>query len=237
MPGQNQPLFYRPRHHHRERGLPPPQELASRIEEARTSSKLLTQVVQSTPPQEILGNDLVKEFAERCQSASRSIQGFINADNPAPDEDTLLTLIETNDGLATALSKHQRSILQARKFGSASPAAQPFQPPRAPVEAPTPAPVQAPPTHDFVSPLQSPDFEPPVAAPAGPPPRLGMPKRVEKLENPFDDSNQANGSSSFAGPSTQPNHLTPGQSNHAAAHGDMTDEEEDSPAPVRQYRF
>ena len=234
MPGQSQ-VFYQPRHSRHERSLPPPQELASRIEEARTSSKLLTQVVQSTPPHEILGNELVKEFAERCQSASRSIQGYINADNPAPDEDTLLTLIETNDGLATALSKHQRAILQARKFSSAVPPAQPTQPPRAPVEAP--APIQATPAQGIVSPLQSPRQEPLVVAPVGPPPRLGMPKRTEKLENPFDDANQATGSSSHAGPSSQADHLTPGQAAHAAAHGDTSDEEEDSPAPVRQYRF
>ena len=189
--------------------------------------------MQSTPPQELLGNDLVKEFVERCQSASRSIQSYISADNPAPDEDTLLTLIETNDGLATALSKHQRGILQARKFSSAVP---PAQPPRPPVEAPTPAPVQAPPVQDFVSPLNSPRQEPPAVAPAGPPPRLGMPKRVEKMENPFDDSHQTNGSSSHAGPSKQPDHLTPGQAAHAATHGDSTDDE-DSPAPTRQYRF
>lgn len=35
--------------------------------------------------------------------------------NPAPDNDTMLTLIETNDQLALAMSKHQRAILQARK--------------------------------------------------------------------------------------------------------------------------
>jgi hypothetical protein len=71
--------------------------------------------VQSTPPSEVLGNELIKEFADRCQSASRSIQGYINAEDPAPDDDTLLTLIETNDQLTLSMSKHQRAVLQARK--------------------------------------------------------------------------------------------------------------------------
>ena len=112
---------YFARNHHI-RGLPPPQELAGRIEEARTSAKLLLQVVQSTPPNEFVGNDLIREFVDRCQSASRSIQGYINSNNPPPDEDTLLTLIETNDQLSVALSRHQRGMLQARKVASANPA-------------------------------------------------------------------------------------------------------------------
>ncbi|KAI9783369.1 MAG: hypothetical protein M1839_003903 [Geoglossum umbratile] len=109
---QQQNYFAR---NHKLKGLPPPSELAGRIEEAKTSAKLLSQVVQSTPPGEVLGNELIKEFADRCQSASRSVQGYINAEDPAPDDDTLLTLIETNDQLALALSKHQRALLQARK--------------------------------------------------------------------------------------------------------------------------
>ncbi|KAL8997108.1 MAG: hypothetical protein Q9169_003544 [Polycauliona sp. 2 TL-2023] len=111
---------YFARNHH-PRGLPPPHELAQRIEEARTSSKLLLQVVQSTPPNEVLTNELIKEFVERCQSASRSIQGYINSEDPPPDENTLLTLIETNDGISTALSRYQRAMLQARRLTTASP--------------------------------------------------------------------------------------------------------------------
>jgi len=100
---------------HTNRRLPEPRELASRIEEARTSAKLLTQLTQSTPPSELLQNDLIREFSDRCQSASRSIQAYMVAENPAPDNDTMLTLIETNDQLALAMSKHQRAVLQARK--------------------------------------------------------------------------------------------------------------------------
>ncbi len=117
---------------HRPRGLPPPNELFARIEEARTSGKLLLQVLQSTPAAEVLYNDLIKEFAERCQSASRSIQGYIHAENPAPDDDTLLTLIETNEQLSQAMSKHQRALLQARRVTgstSISPSPPPGPPP------------------------------------------------------------------------------------------------------------
>lgn len=103
------------------RGLPSPVELVGRVEEARTSAKLLLQLVQSTPPTELIGNDLVKEFAERCTSAQRSIQGYIACDDPAPDDDTMLTLIETNEQLSLAASKHQRALLQARRATGASP--------------------------------------------------------------------------------------------------------------------
>lgn len=116
---QNQQNYFA--RNHRPRGLPPPAELAQRVEEAKTSAKLLSQVVQSTPPNEVLGNELIKEFVERCQTATRSMQDYIHSDNPAPDEDTLLTLIETNDQLATAMSKHQRALLQARRTTGVSP--------------------------------------------------------------------------------------------------------------------
>jgi hypothetical protein len=108
----NQNYFSR---NHNSRKLPNPHELASRIEEARTSAKLLSQVVQSTPPSELLANDLIREFADRCQSASRSIQAYMVAENPSPDIDTMETLIETNEQLGAAMSQHQRAVLAARK--------------------------------------------------------------------------------------------------------------------------
>ncbi|KAA8569016.1 hypothetical protein EYC84_000689 [Monilinia fructicola] len=103
------------RNHHTHR-LPPPHELSSRIEEARTSAKLLSQVVQSTPPSELLANELVREFADRCQSASRSVQAYMVAENPGPDNDTMETLIDTNEQLSLAMNLHQRSVLHARKI-------------------------------------------------------------------------------------------------------------------------
>ncbi|CAG8889225.1 unnamed protein product [Penicillium nalgiovense] len=102
--------------------LPGPVELAARIEEARNSAKLLTQFVQSTPPAELEDNDLIKEFIDRCRTGSRIVQGYIHSTNPAPDEDTLLTLIETNDEISVAVSQQQRAMLRARKIrGSSSP--------------------------------------------------------------------------------------------------------------------
>jgi len=101
--------------------LPSPAELASRVEESKNTAKILLQLVQSTPPEEVMSNDLIKEFAERCQSAQRSMQGFINCDSPPPDDDTLQTLIEVNEQLSLALSRHQRAILSARRAMGASP--------------------------------------------------------------------------------------------------------------------
>ncbi|KAK7442643.1 hypothetical protein CaCOL14_007949 [Colletotrichum acutatum] len=100
---------------HTNRSLPTPAELASRLEEARTSAKLLSQVVVNTPPQEVINNDLIKEFADRCQSASRSIQLYMTAENPSPDNETMEHLIDTNEQLQSALNQHQRAVLGARK--------------------------------------------------------------------------------------------------------------------------
>jgi hypothetical protein len=100
---------------HRSRRLPDPVELAGRLEEARTSANLLQQVVTNTAPGEILGNDLIKEFSERCQSASKSIQGYMASENPAPDNETMESLIDTNEQLQNALNLHQRATLNARK--------------------------------------------------------------------------------------------------------------------------
>ncbi|MCJ1401779.1 hypothetical protein MMC11_004996 [Xylographa trunciseda] len=199
---------YFSRNHSRSRGLPPPHELASRIEEAKTSGKLLLQVVQSTPPNEVMGNELIKEFSERCQSASRSIQGYINSDNPAPDEDTLLTLIETNDQLSMAMSKHQRAVLQARKMtGQITP-----DPPAVPLRDAPPQNTYPFPSQETYLPAsglqQAQDAQ--IAPPPGPPPRLAMPQRQQTPNNPFDDSNHAvaqpgtNGTSTLGPPSAAP---------------------------------
>ncbi|KAF5019088.1 hypothetical protein F66182_8928 [Fusarium sp. NRRL 66182] len=101
--------------HHTNKRLPDPVELVSRLEEARTSAKLLEQVVMNTPSGEILDNELIKEFADRCSSASRSIQGYMTSENPTPDNDTMENLIDTNEQLQTALNQHKRAVLSARK--------------------------------------------------------------------------------------------------------------------------
>jgi hypothetical protein len=100
---------------HSSKRLPDPIELANRLEEARTSAKLLTQVVQCTAPSEVLTNDLIKEFADRCHSASRSIMGYMEARDPGPDNETMESLIDTNEQLQQALNLHKRALLNARK--------------------------------------------------------------------------------------------------------------------------
>ena len=179
---QQQNYFSRP--HRPRNALPPPAELAQRIEEARTSAKLLSQVVGTTPTNEILSNELIKEFVERCQSASRSVQGYIHADNPAPDEDTLLTLIETNDQLATGMSKYQHALLEARKKMGATPSPQPPPNVPGPHEAPT----------EFAAPPPGP---PPgqqqnliYSAPEGPPPGQRPTSAVDGNQDPFGDHNE-----------------------------------------------
>jgi hypothetical protein len=119
---------YFSRNHQSAKTLPPPAELNARIEEAKISAKLLLQVVQSTPPTDLLQNDLIREFANRCQSASRSIQGYLVIENPPPDNDTMMTLIETNEQLALSMTKHYRAIVVARKaLGIGNPVPPPNQ--------------------------------------------------------------------------------------------------------------
>lgn len=94
-----------------------------------------------TPPSEILSNDLVKEFADRCNSASRSIQGYMSAEDPAPDNDTLENLIDTNEQLQQALNHHRRAVLQARKqleYGGSSNTPSPSPQERQPQSTATP---------------------------------------------------------------------------------------------------
>ncbi|PWW79838.1 hypothetical protein C7212DRAFT_355588 [Tuber magnatum] len=108
------PTHYPPTH---EPQLPNMEELAARVSEAQTSAKLLEQVLQSTPHPEIPHNELIREFADRCKVASRSMQKYISAstggDGGGMDEDTLTTLIMTNDLLTMAVGKHARAVKEA----------------------------------------------------------------------------------------------------------------------------
>lgn len=120
MSGGQQGMMVDQQHSHGQRAisrhqLPPPYELSSRIEEARNTAKILLQLIQSTPPEETISNELLREFSERCQAAQKSMQIYINCDSPAPDDDTMLTLIETNEQLSLASSRYQRAILSARR--------------------------------------------------------------------------------------------------------------------------
>ncbi|KIW88144.1 uncharacterized protein Z519_11255 [Cladophialophora bantiana CBS 173.52] len=224
-------------HHHqqprRRDTLPPPDELAGRIEEAKTTARLLVQTVQSTAQAELLANDLVKEFADRAKTMQRSIQSYLNAQNPAPDPDTMLTLIETNDQLNIAMSKHQRAVLQARKAtGMATPSPQPQSEPQqsplftqhvpgqnvyAPPSQPQSAPIDhgpyssSPPRRQNtiptpVSPLRK-EEEELYAPPPGPPPsKVGPPQNppAPTNPNPYDFSNAAAFSSAYAAPDQPP---------------------------------
>ncbi|KAG0637037.1 hypothetical protein HOY80DRAFT_303314 [Tuber brumale] len=116
--GQHQPHHYSAHQSH----LPNMEELAARISEAQTSAKLLEQVLQSTPHPEIPRNELICEFADRCKVASRSMQRYISVasgdddgagDGGGIDEDTLTTLIMTNDLLTMAVGKHARAVKEA----------------------------------------------------------------------------------------------------------------------------
>jgi hypothetical protein len=177
--------------------LPTPQELATRIEEARNTAKILLQLLQSTPPEQVLDQDLIKEFSDRCQAAQRSMQEYINCTSPPPDDDTLLTLIETNEQLSLAVSRHQRAVLQARRAlgQSASPALGPNNPFASPPPQPQPA-LQHPslqPTSHLNTTDQHTAYSPvsPIndtfTAPPGPPP--GHPSAAAlPPTNPFADS-------------------------------------------------
>ncbi|KAK6353056.1 hypothetical protein TWF696_005047 [Orbilia brochopaga] len=159
-----------PGFHHQRRAkntLPTPEELAARIAEAQTSAKLLMQILQSTPTTEILANQLITEFADRCSAASRSIQMFIEADNPAPDESTMLTLFETNEQLATSLSRHQLAVFSAKKAQKAegSRASSSNAVPQVPGASPSPQP-EAPRMPGAPAPTVAPEGQPvPVSAP------------------------------------------------------------------------
>jgi hypothetical protein len=195
--------FSRSHSHHR--GLPPPAELAGRVEEARTSAKLLQQLIQSTPAEEMLANELIKEFSERCESAQRSVQGYINCDNPAPDHDTLQTLIETNEQLALATSKYQRAVLQARRLAPSAPTT-PTPPPQGntaptlpPIDTSDPTDVSyAAPTRRPTQPtppnLNSVQDDSTFAAPSGPPPsrKLLNSNTLSLPKNPLSRSKNKN---------------------------------------------
>lgn len=169
---------YFSRNHHSRR-LPPPHELSSRIEEARNSAQLLSQTVQSTPPSELIQNELVREFADRCQSASRSVQAYMTAENPAPDNQTMETLIETNEQLSRAMNQHQRAILSARKAAGLGSGDTVTPPPQGRTDSGFAAPPGPPPNHSSKPSRKN--------VPQVPPPGDFAPTDVDDNENPFSD--------------------------------------------------
>lgn len=59
--------------------------------------------------------DQGQEFVQRCQNASQSMHGYITSEEPL-EEHLLTTLIETNELLSMALTRHQ-GILEAVRLG------------------------------------------------------------------------------------------------------------------------
>jgi hypothetical protein len=155
----------------------------------------------------------------------------MNAQNPAPDPDTMLTLIETNDQLNIAMSKHQRAVLGARKatgLATPSPAAEPQQNPMAmPQHVPGQnvyggaAPQSTQPDHgpysaspprrqntvpNPVSPVRQEEEH--FAPPPGPPPGRVQPQQnqlpADSSSNPYDFSNAGTFSNQFSAPQQPP---------------------------------
>jgi len=198
---------------HSNKKIPNPVELANRLEEARTSAKLLEQVVGCTPPAEILSNDLIKEFADRCLSASRSIQGYMSAE-PAPDNDTMESLLDTNEQLQRSLNQHQRAVLQAKKhlgLGEPRNSGSPTGGPHPGVQDPTQVSGGAGPWQP------SPDSATATPANFGPPPSLPDRKPVGGSNGKGKSTESAWDRSAAAGPSRS-NNATPQQ--HADDDGD-----------------
>jgi hypothetical protein len=220
---------------HQPNSLPTPTELASRVEEARNTAKILLQLLQSTPPEQVMDQDLIKEFSDRCQAAQRSMQEFINCTTPPPDDDTLQTLIETNEQLSLAISRHQRAVLQARRAlgQSASPALgpnNPFASPPYQTQAPLPHSSLQPTSH--LNPVDQHTAYSPVSpinetftAPPGPPP--GHPSAPALAPtNPFADSAETsrNHDLDYTDYAHEPRNYGPGvDTNPRPAYGGVTE--------------
>jgi hypothetical protein len=222
---------------HRPKTLPPPDELAARVSEAKTSASLLIQLAQTTPATEVPHNELMREFSERCQAAARSVQGFMQCDNPPPDEDTLLTLIETNDQLSVAMSRYQRAVLNSRKAlsngnsqsPSPAPEAQAQERPAASASATAAAAaavapvVSAPAPVPASTPIPAPASASPPDSPPTPPSRTAT-NRYEynpdefQVQNPFADPDAARTSSAEEpdGPVSPVESRTSNQASHTA---------------------
>lgn len=184
---------------HQSARLPDIQELASRIEEARNTATLLTQVVRSTPPSRLEKDHLVIDLVGRCESASGSIQGYIRAQNPSPDKDTMVTLIETKKALFNAMVQHEQAVSNARNImgvgnDEARMTAPAPLPPR--TDSGFAAPPPGPPPKSFI---QVPTSRKAVkAAPQIPPPGDYAPNLSddEEARNPFADPERATSHSS-----------------------------------------
>ena len=110
------------------------------------------------------------------------------AENPSPDNDTMETLIETNEQLSKAMSQHQRAILTARKAAGLgngeSGTTPPNMTPPGRTESGFAAPPGPPPNHN------KPARKAVGGAPQIPPPGDYAPTGVDDNENPFADPSE-----------------------------------------------
>lgn len=114
------------------------------------------------------------------------------AENPSPDNDTMETLIETNEQLSKAMNQHQRAILSARKAAGLgngeSGTTPPTMTPPGRTESGFAAPPGPPPNHS--KPPRKAVSGGPSGAPQIPPPGDYAPTDVDDKENPFSDPSE-----------------------------------------------
>lgn len=128
------------------------------------------------------------------------------AENPAPDNDTMETLIETNEELSKAQNQHQRAVLNARKtMGISTP---PGPSPQARTESGFAAPPGPPPNLSNPVPRKSMKSQPPI-----PPPGETLPNVSDDDDdgrNPFaDPDHTTNPENRRSRNITAPNSTTP----------------------------
>lgn len=193
LPGFPDPRQQQQRSRSSNRQLPNTVELASRVEEAKNTAKILLQLVQSTATADLLNNELIKEFSERCQSAQRSMQVYIGCQDPAPDHDTMQTLIETNEQLSLAMSRYQRAVLAARRELGVSPSP--------PAQESTGHSAFAPPPAQQNMSMSQPGLAaPPVNGWQSPEGTTQYLKSEEPAQNPFADPSEQQHTSAFSQP-------------------------------------
>lgn len=120
------------------------------------------------------------------------------AENPAPDNDTMLTLIETNEQLNKAMNLHQRAVLSARQ--AAGNASQSNTPPQRTDSgfAPPPGP----------PPNQTRSRKAPANIPQIPPPGDYAPTGLDDDEDPFADPKEGKQAQNPPFPKDQPQKMT-----------------------------
>lgn len=193
-----QPLTRPRQQRNHEHNLPPPVELQRRLGEARESVSLFYAFVGTTPPERVLTDDLLREFAQRCRDALRSIQAYIFSNDPVPDLDTLETLVKIEKEISFQLSSCYEKYLNSRRiyedamvrFPDPSRGQQQQQPANMRYSAFGP---HEAPNDTTAASVLPPSSSPPAAPPPGPPPGrqpLDTKAAGGGSQNPFGDHNE-----------------------------------------------